>query len=174
METICFHYWNARFDAAINYSRNVRSMAAHFSYTDTNGGSLMSETYSLPTEPEGIVPTMIERFNSGKIEAMMSLFAPEAVFVAADGTTVTDRAQIAAELERTLSLGLPMEARARHMFVADDVAQMVLDWSISGTGPDGKHVHLSGMASDVLRRGPDGLWRVLIDNNQGTAVRRPI
>ncbi|WP_284341557.1 YybH family protein [Devosia nitrariae] len=136
-------------------------------------GFLMSETYSLPTEPEGIVPTMIARFNSGKIDAMMSLFAPEAVFVAADGTTVTDRAQIASALERTLSLGLPMEAKARHMFVADNVAQMVLDWSISGTGPDGKHVHLSGMASDVLRRGADGLWRVLIDNNLGTAVRRP-
>jgi ketosteroid isomerase-like protein len=133
----------------------------------------MSESHSLPTEPEGIVPTMLERFNSGKISAMMSLFAPEAVFIAADGTTVTDHAEIAAELERTLSLGLPMEAKARHMFVADDVAQMVLDWSIDGTGPDGKHVHLSGSAADILRRGSDGLWRILIDNNQGTAVRRP-
>jgi ketosteroid isomerase-like protein len=66
-----------------------------------------------------------------------------------------------------------MEARARHMFVVDNVAQMVLGWSISGTGLNGRHVHLSGMASDVLRRGADGLWRVLIDNNQGTAVRRP-
>jgi hypothetical protein len=54
---------------------------------------------------------------------MMRLFAPEAVFVAADGTTITDRAQIAAELERTLSRGLPMEAKPRHMFVADNVAQ---------------------------------------------------
>jgi hypothetical protein len=79
----------------------------------------------------------------------MSLFAPEAVFVAGDGTTVTDHTEIAAELERTLSLGLPMEAKARHVFVADDTAQIVLDWSIDGTGPDGKHVHLSGSASDI-------------------------
>jgi ketosteroid isomerase-like protein len=67
-----------------------------------------------------------------------------------------------------------MDAKARHMFVADNVVQMMLHWSISGTGPDGKHLHLSGMASDVPRRGPDGLWRVLIDNNRETAVRRPI
>ncbi len=133
----------------------------------------MSESYSLPTEPEGMVATLIERFNSGKVSAMMSLYAPEAVFIAKDGRTITDHTEIAAQLERDLKLGLPLEAKARHVFVADDIAQIVLDWSIDGTDPDGKHVHLGGSASDVLRRGADGLWRYLIDNNQGTAVRQP-
>ena len=36
----------------------------------------MSESYSLPTEPEGIVASLIERFNSGKVSAMMSLVRP--------------------------------------------------------------------------------------------------
>ena len=133
----------------------------------------MSESYSLATEPEGVVPSLIERFNSGKISAMMGLYEPEAVLIADDGRTVTDRAQIAAELERDLSLGLPLEARARHVFVAGDIAEIVLDWSIEGTGPDGKQVHLGGSASDIVRRGADGLWRYIIDNNQGTAVRQP-
>ena len=79
----------------------------------------------------------------------------------------------AAELERDLKLGLPLEAKARHVFVAGDIAQIVLDWSIDGTGPDGKHVHVGGSAADILRRGADGLWRYIIDNNQGTAVREP-
>src|SRR5262249_28028385 len=114
-----------------------------------------------------------ERFNSGKVAAMMSLYAPEAVLIAKDGRTITDHAEIAAELERDLKLGLPLEAEARHVFVADNIAQIVLDWSIDGTGPDGKHVHIGGSASDILRRGVDGLWRYLIDNNQGTAVRQP-
>jgi ketosteroid isomerase-like protein len=80
---------------------------------------------------------------------------------------------IAAELERDLKLGLPLKAKARHVFVADDIAQLVVDWSIDGTGPDGKHVHVGGSAADILRRGADGLWRYIIDNNQGTAVREP-
>ena len=42
----------------------------------------MSESYSLPTEPEGIVTSLLERFNSGKVSAMMGLYAPEAVFIA--------------------------------------------------------------------------------------------
>jgi ketosteroid isomerase-like protein len=133
----------------------------------------MSESYSLPTEPEGIVASLLERFNSGKVSAMMTVYGPEAVLIAKDGRTVTDRTEIAAELERDLSLGLPLEAKARHVFVAGDIAQIVVDWSIDGTGPDGKHVHVEGTASDVARRGADGRWRYLIDNRLGTAVRQP-
>ena len=133
----------------------------------------MSESYSLPTEPEGIVASLLERFNSGKVSAMMSMYAPEAVLIAKDGRTITDRTEIAALFERDISLGLPLKAKARHVFVADDIAQLVVDWSIDGTGPDGKHVHLGGSASDIVRRGADGLWRYLIDNSLGTAVRQP-
>ena len=133
----------------------------------------MSESYALPTEPEGMAAALLERFNSRKVGAMMGLYAPEAVLIAKDGRTITDHTEIAAELERDLKLGLPLKVRLRHVFVADNIAQIVLDWSIDGTGPDGKHVHIGGSASDILRRGTDGLWRYLIDNAQGTAVRRP-
>ena len=98
----------------------------------------MSESFPLPTEPEGVIPSLIERFNSRKIDAMMALYAPKAVFIAKDGRTISDHAEIAAELERDLKLGLPLKAKARHVFIAGDTAQIVLDWSIDGTGPDGK------------------------------------
>ena len=134
----------------------------------------MSKSFLLPTQPEGIVASLLERFNSGKVSAMMGLYAPEAVFIANDGRTITDHNEIAAELGRDLKLGLPLVAKARHVFVAGDIAQIVLDWSIDGTGPDGEHVHLEGSASDIVRRGADGLWRYLIDNPLGTAVRQPV
>jgi ketosteroid isomerase-like protein len=133
----------------------------------------MSETYSLPTEPEGIPGALLERFNSGKISALMGLYEPEAVLIKKDGQAVTDRTGIAADLESYQRLGLPLEAKTRHVFVAGDIAEIVLDWSIDGTGPDGEQVHFGGSASDVVRRGADGFWRYLIDNNQGTAVRQP-
>jgi ketosteroid isomerase-like protein len=126
----------------------------------------------LPTGPEGVIPSLVERFNSGKISEMMALYEG-AVLVADDGRTVTDRAEIAAELEHDLSLGLPLQAKARHVFVAGDIAEIVVDWAIDGTGPDGRHVHVAGTASDVARRGADGRWRYLIDNRLGTAVRQP-
>ena len=133
----------------------------------------MSESYSLPTEPEGMAAALRERFNSGKVSETIPLYEPEAVLVKNDGQPVTGHAEIAAQLERDLRLGLPLRAKGRHVLVADGIAEIVLDWSIDGTGPDGEHVHLGGSASDVVRRGPDGVWRYLIDNNQGTAVRQP-
>jgi hypothetical protein len=36
----------------------------------------MSESYWHPTKPEGMVATLIERFNSGKVSAMMGIYAP--------------------------------------------------------------------------------------------------
>src|SRR5215472_9869001 len=117
-------------------------MVAALRFNQHGQETLMSESYSLPAEPEGVVPSLIERFNSGKLSAMMGLYDSEAVFIADDGRTVTDRAEIAAEFERDLRLGLPLEAKARHVFVAGDIAEIVVDWSIDGTGPDGEHVHI--------------------------------
>jgi ketosteroid isomerase-like protein len=132
----------------------------------------MSESFPLPTKPEGVVPSLIERFKSGRASEVMALFEPKSAFVANDGRTVTDHAEIAAILERDIMRGLPVKTNVRHVFVADDIAQLVVDWSIDGTRSDGKHVHLGGTACDVVRRGADGFWRFIIDNNQGTAVRQ--
>ena len=133
----------------------------------------MSDSFPLPTEPEGVVPSLIERFKSGRVSEVMALFEPKSVFVANDGRTITDHAETAAKLERDIMVGLPVKTIVRHVFVADDIAQLVVDWSIDGTGPDGKQVHLGGTACDIVRRGADGFWRFIVDNNQGTAVRKP-
>src|SRR5262249_17679291 len=93
----------------------------------------MSKSYSLPTEPEGVIPSLIERFNSGKFSAMETLYEG-AVVIADDGRTVTDHAEIAAVLERDLSLGLPLVAKASHEFFYSDSAQLVVDWTIDDTG----------------------------------------
>ena len=133
----------------------------------------MSKSFSLPTRPEDVIPSVVERFNSGNLEAMLELYHPEAVFVASDGQVITDRNMFGAQFQHDMNLGAPLRATVRHVFVGGDIAQIVLDWSIDGTGPDGKPVHVHGTASDIMRRGPDGVWRYIIDNNQGTAVRRP-
>ena len=36
----------------------------------------MSESYPLATEPEGVVPSLVERFNSGKVSTMVAQFEP--------------------------------------------------------------------------------------------------
>ncbi len=133
----------------------------------------MCGSFPLPTKPEDIIPSLVERFHSGDVRNQMAMYAPDAVFIANDGRTITDHAEIAARIERDIKLGLQLVANVRHVFVAGDIAQIVVDWSIEGKGPDGKDVRLGGSACDIARRGADGFWRYIIDNNQGTAVRQP-
>jgi hypothetical protein len=87
----------------------------------------MSESFPLPTEPEGVIPSLFERFNSGKVEAMMALYAPEAVFIAKDGRPsliATRRCPI----QRDMSLGLP-QSQCAPCVVGDDTAQ--IGWTVN-------------------------------------------
>lgn len=132
----------------------------------------MPETFALPMKPEDVIPSLVERFNARNLDAMMELYSPEAVFVANDGRTITDRSEFAALFQRDMNLGVPLKANVRHVFVGGDTAQIILDWAIDGTDADGARVHVHGTASDIMRQGADGVWRYIIDNNQGTAVRQ--
>ncbi len=55
-----------------------------------------------------------------------------------------------------------MQAALRHAYVVDDLALLVVEWSVRGAGVD-----LAATATDVVRRGPDGRWRYVIDNPFG-------
>jgi ketosteroid isomerase-like protein len=69
-----------------------------------------------------------------------------------------------------MSLGLPLKANVRHVFVGDDTAQIVVDWSIDGKGPDGEDVHLGARQAISCGRGADGFWRYIIDNNERDGI----
>lgn len=132
----------------------------------------MSGSYPLPTEPEGIVAPLLKRFQSGKISPIMSPCDAEASFITGNEGTITDHTEIAARLERSRGLSNG-EGQGRRVFVAGDMARIVLDCSIGGTGHDGKHVHLGGSASVIMRRAGDRRLRYLIDNIRRARERPP-
>jgi ketosteroid isomerase-like protein len=61
-----------------------------------------------------------------------------------------------------------MKLTVKRLVHSDNIALMISEWAMTGTGPDGKALQMGGRASDVLRRQPDGTWRVVIDNPMGT------
>ena len=130
----------------------------------------MSKSFSLPTKPEDMVAALVERFNSGNVDELLPLYEPEVTLIKPDGRPVTGLDEMAADLKYLVSFGVPLKANTRHVYTNDDIAMIILDWAIEGTGPDGKQVHFHGSASDILRRGTDGIWRYLIDNNHGIHI----
>jgi ketosteroid isomerase-like protein len=104
-------------------------------------------TVVLTTDPRQHPAVFAAAFNTSDQAAVAQVYAPDAVFVPRPGTPLTGTALAGATAE-FLALGLPIEVRP---------------------GPDGAAVRLAGTATDVARRGPDGLWRYVIDNPFGTS-----
>jgi ketosteroid isomerase-like protein len=125
-------------------------------------------TVSLTTVPEQHPAVFAEAFNTGSADAVAQVYEPGAVFVPQPGSQVAGEALAKATAD-FLGLGLPINVLPRHTYVADDIALLIVDWVIDGPGPGGEHVHIEGTATDVARRGADGLWRYIIDNPFGTA-----
>ncbi|MFJ6759390.1 MULTISPECIES: YybH family protein [unclassified Streptomyces] len=125
-------------------------------------------TVVLTTDPRQHPAVFAAAFNTGDPAAVAQVYEPDAVFVPRPGTPLTGTALASATAE-FLALGLPIDVSPRHAYTAGDLALLVVDWRIEGTGPDGAAVRLAGTATDVARRGPDGLWRYVIDNPFGTS-----
>ncbi len=140
------------------------------------------------SQPERLLAAFVAAFNAADPRAIEQLYEDGAVLAPQPGRPVTGPGLVAAH-EHLLRLGLPMDAAMRHAYVADDIALLVVDWSIAGTTTasatipsttipsttipsttaDGRDVRIAGTATDVARRGADGRWRYVIDNPFGSS-----
>lgn len=100
-------------------------------------------------------------FNTGSAEVLDTVYEADAVFVRRDGVQVRGAERRAAN-GGILALGQPIKVMPRQVRVAGDLALLIVDWVIEG--------HLAATATDVARRGEDGLWRYVIDNPFGVAA----
>ncbi|MFE9576190.1 YybH family protein [Nocardia sp. NPDC006044] len=115
------------------------------------------------------VARWVELFNARDRAALDGLYEADAVVVPRPGYPVTG-AERAAALADFMGLGVPMKAALRQAYIANDIALLVIEWSLTGTGPDGREIDMGGTATDVARRGADGQWRYVIDNPSGVAT----
>jgi ketosteroid isomerase-like protein len=122
----------------------------------------------LARRPEDVPSAFVARFNTGDLALVMEVYEDGAVFVPEPGTAVSGE-ELALATRRFLGLGLPISVDPRQTIVTGELALLIVDWVIDGTGPDGDHVHIEGTATDVVRRGQDGYWRYVIDNPFGTS-----
>ncbi|UED84476.1 YybH family protein [Streptomyces profundus] len=114
----------------------------------------------LAREPERVPEVFASRFNSGDAAALDEMYAPDAAFVTPEGRVARGAGAIAVANAGFLSLGRPIVVRPRAVTVVDDTALLVVDWELSG-------VDVAGTATDIARRGPDGIWRYLVDSPFG-------
>jgi uncharacterized protein (TIGR02246 family) len=106
-------------------------------------------------------------FNAGDLEGLLDLYEPEAVFVRGPGQHVAGRAAIREALQEFLNTRGQITFRTRHAVQHGDIALLSNQWTLRGTGADGKPFTMTGKTSEVLRRQPDGRWLYIIDHPAG-------
>jgi uncharacterized protein (TIGR02246 family) len=113
--------------------------------------------------PEALMRAFTERVHARDLDGLVALYEPSAVFEPQPGVVVRGRAAIRQALADLLALRPTMVAKIVQVLEADDVALVVNEWNLTGTGPDGNEVRQGGRSADVVRRQRDGSWLVLVD-----------
>ncbi|MDF0643931.1 MAG: SgcJ/EcaC family oxidoreductase [Nitrospira sp.] len=106
-------------------------------------------------------------FNSGNVEAVMALYEPEATLVPQPGQVVQGREAIRQTLLQFLALKGTMEVKSIFTVQGSGVVLTRGQWKLTGTGPDGKPIEMTGRSVEVLRQQPNGEWLLAVDHPFG-------
>jgi ketosteroid isomerase-like protein len=108
-------------------------------------------------------------FNSGDGAVFDGLYRDDAISNLS-GRTLTgpERTRVITEL---LAQGPTLDATFRHAYVAGDTMLMVVDYDLEIPGSDHTTTRLRGTCTDVLRRGADGNWSMVIDRPVHAGLR---
>ena len=119
--------------------------------------------------PEEIDRLFSEALNAGDLDALMTLYEPGAGFVAEPGgQAIIGTNAIRQALSEFVAIKPKITMEARNLCQVGDIAFISGRWSLSGTGPDGTPVNMTGQSAEVCRRQADGTWLFAIDLAHGT------
>lgn len=120
--------------------------------------------------PLETVTQFVEAMNQGDLETALSLYEPGAALVVEPGVVASGTSALRQALAGFLALKPTLANEAQQVVESGDIALCCARWSLHGTDPAGNPVQLGGRSSDILRRQPDGAWRIALDNPWGTEI----
>lgn len=115
-------------------------------------------------EPEEIDPVYAEAVHRGDADAVLSLYEAGAAFVLHTGETISGVDAIRETVNGLLAMKPRMDLKTKKVIKGSDVALVYSDWTLSGTAEDGSAINIAGNTTLVLRKQPDGTWRLAIDD----------
>jgi uncharacterized protein (TIGR02246 family) len=118
--------------------------------------------------PQQVLKAIVDGINTGNLDALMTLYEPEAAFAAQPGNLAHGLPGIRESLAAFIAMKGTLDLEVTRVLEAGGLALVAGRWTFTGTAPDGAAVTLTGHNADVLRRQADGSWRFVIDNPWGT------
>ena len=118
-------------------------------------------------KPEQLDELFAEALNSGKLDALVALYEPQATLSPQPGQFVTGTNSIREALSDFLAMKPKIKLTPRTLAVAGDIAFTSSKWELTGTAPDGNAVNMTGQSAEIARLQPDGTWLFVIDSPWG-------
>ena len=113
--------------------------------------------------PEETVELVSAALSDGDLEAVLAQYERGAVLQPWAAGTGRDGSGIRDTIVDLMALRLPMSASVHAVLAAGDLALVLGQREIAGTGPASERVRLSGLGSSVVRRQPDGTWCIVAE-----------
>jgi ketosteroid isomerase-like protein len=118
--------------------------------------------------PKEFLNLQVKEFNNGNIDFLMTLYESDACLAVKPDQVVRGLENIRKGMKGFIDMGAKLEARVKRELQANEIVLMITEWSINGTEPDGKPIHLTGRGAVVLRRQADGGLLIVVENPWGT------
>ena len=112
--------------------------------------------------PEDVIRKFEQAFNSGSVDALLDLYESNATMMLDTGP-VTGADAIREAFLGFLAMKPVIRVQAGDTVRAGDLALTSSRWTLTGVGPDGQPVEMSGHSAEIVRQQPDGTWRYVID-----------
>ena len=122
--------------------------------------------------PEECDLLLFEVIETGNLDAALDLYEPDAMFVVGPNQVVSGHAAIREVLKGMISANTTGGLDAVTVVSSADgsIAFTRARGSSTGPGPDGNPVTTRFHSIEVVRRQPDGTWRIMIDDPSGTGL----
>ena len=140
--------------------------ASPFDFARAKASSPAMSTIS-PHKPEDWSRQFVEHFNAGDLDAVMSLYEPEARFVTGSGETLVGRDAIRKVLGDLIEAKTQFQSRVVRTAIVGDIAQLYTDFEGTRVDDAGKTIPVRNKAIEVLRRQPDGSWKLIMGDPNG-------
>ena len=123
-----------------------------------------------PSSPEDVPAHFDRAFNRADIDAVLEVFDAVATMRMTDELVVeTDPAQLRGAFNHLLSMRPHIRNEVRRVITCDDLALVLMDWTLTVRDPEGQDRVDRGTATQVMKRQADGNWRLKISNPLGVA-----
>lgn len=117
----------------------------------------------LPIHAKDTHRALAEAYNTGDLQTVLSMYDVDGIIVAEPGKPVSGREKFEAAVKAILSIKGVMEIKTVYCLESGDVAVGRSEWSIK----EGSQTKVAAKGVELLKRQPDGTWKVLIDHAFG-------